>query len=293
MGNAAAVADCVDGTPGDESATPESTSVERATYQEIVTPDTRSQPIDRSTMTDERMVDLVTTGAHLRGPMDLEDSASRADLSASNSNQPQERSIFSTPLYDLQSRQSIGLIDSSREGDESVLYKTALFQTPSDSRLRSGSDRSVQWDLQGLDDRGRGSVLYKTASCQTPSNKQLSRADAEGSGLYGTAFSSQSKPRRDVSSGGYYTPCGGSDSEDFEDSQPWATQSSNEERRVAESTRDRGRGLYRTTRQRSPNFERSSASLKSSSGRRPYSHERPDPSQESRSSSHHAELLYY
>ena len=61
MGNAAAVGDCVDRTPGDsESATPESTSVERATYQEIVTPDTRSQPIGRSTVTDERKVDLVT-----------------------------------------------------------------------------------------------------------------------------------------------------------------------------------------------------------------------------------------
>ena len=60
MGNAAAVDDCVDGTPDDEPATPESTSVERATYQEIVTPDTRPQPIDRSTMTDERAVDLVT-----------------------------------------------------------------------------------------------------------------------------------------------------------------------------------------------------------------------------------------
>ena len=60
MGNAAAVGDCVDRTPGDESATPESTSVERAAYQEIATPDTRSLSIGRSALTDERTVDGVT-----------------------------------------------------------------------------------------------------------------------------------------------------------------------------------------------------------------------------------------
>ena len=59
MGNAVSDGDCVDRTPGDESATLESTSVERATYA-IVTPDTRSQSISRSAVTDERMVDLVT-----------------------------------------------------------------------------------------------------------------------------------------------------------------------------------------------------------------------------------------
>jgi len=141
MGNAASDADCVDRTPGEESAMPESTSVERASYQEIVTPDTRSQSIGRSTMTDEQTVDSLTTGAHLRGRMDLEDSAIQASLSASNSNQPQYRSSFSSPQYDLQSRQSRGQMDSSIEGDESVLYKTALFRTPSISQLRSESDR--------------------------------------------------------------------------------------------------------------------------------------------------------
>ena len=60
MGNVVSDDDGVGRMPGDEFAAPESTSVERATYQEIVTTEPRPQSIDRSTVTGEQAADLVT-----------------------------------------------------------------------------------------------------------------------------------------------------------------------------------------------------------------------------------------